>query len=124
MAEVADKTTRKCAETFGVPGVATTTAAVGAGAATTSTDATVSSRAVEGAASGSAPPALLMVSCCLAGRSGVEVPFERPAVSATGRALGFTLPRAALKKTNITPLTNKGSAAKSNLDRREARVSA
>ena len=109
VAEVADKTTRKCAETCGV----TNTAGATTAAITTSDD-----------FSGSTSPALLMVSCCLAGRTGVEVPVERPAVSATGRALGLTLPRAALKKTNITPLTNKGSAAKSNLDRREARVSA
>ena len=44
---------------------------------------------------------LLLVSCCLAGRGGAEVPDPRPASSRAGAALGLELPRAALKKANL-----------------------
>ena len=136
VAEVAAKATGRFLKTLADTSTATSTSATDVAPRSTSVAATsegaideaekqtiISSSNSATAAPLPLPPALLMVSCCLAGRTGVEVPAERPAISATGRSLGIALPRAALKKTNITPVASRGSAAESNLKRREARVS-
>ncbi|CAE7227641.1 unnamed protein product, partial [Symbiodinium sp. CCMP2456] len=48
-----------------------------------------------------ASPSLLMVSCCLMGRPWAPIPFPRPPASNLGRQLNLSLPRTALKMSNL-----------------------
>jgi len=78
-------------------------------------------QAVSDASKAGAAMQMLLVSCCLAGRGGAEVPDPRPPASRTGQHLGLLLPRTGLKKANLGLFAN-GDAVGPMHRRREARL--